>query len=205
MASASDDENIIIWNTDSHTVQHTFSGHENKIEYIVFVKNSIATRNIFLSDYVELFNKNLGTSVTSESLVEHQKGEGLKDLNAKLLEKSELMKTSLSDNKISKEYLISCSRDKSIKIWDIFSGTCVFTVLGHDNWVRCVQISANGKFIYSCGDDKTIRLWDLKTGKCVKKLDNAHDGFVVTLAMNYKSPIIASGSLDQVIKIWDCK
>lgn len=34
-----------------------------------------------------------------------------------------------------KDYLASGSRDKKIKIWEVKSGRCVITLVGHDNWV----------------------------------------------------------------------
>ena len=33
-------------------------------------------------------------------------------------------------------FLASGSRDKSIRVWDVSSGACLFTLVGHDNWVR---------------------------------------------------------------------
>ena len=33
-------------------------------------------------------------------------------------------------------FLASGSRDKSIRVWDVSSGQSLFTLVGHDNWVR---------------------------------------------------------------------
>ena len=110
-----------------------------------------------------------------------------------------------SQVKINKEYLISGSRDKTIKIWDIFASSCITTLIGHDNWIRNLLVHPSGNYIVSASDDKSIRIWDLKTGRCCKKIVDAHDRFVVSLAINSKYPLMASGSNDQSIKIWDCK
>ena len=56
----------------------------------------------------------------------------------------------------------------------------------------------------SCSDDKSIRLWDLKNGLCQKKLLNSHEKFVVAIAMSPKCKLLASGSNDLNIKVWDC-
>ena len=211
MASASDDESIVVWNLQTMTYQALFSGHENKVEYVSFVKNELSKQNIFYSDYVELFSKNL-VSGTNETLpIEkdestEKKGE---ELNKKLLEKSELMKKNiamgLDAKKILKEYMVSCGRDKMIKIWDVTANSCIYTMLSHDNWVRTLAVSPNGKYLLSCSDDKSIRVWDLKSGRCVRKLYDAHDKFVISMAVNQKNPIMASGSIDHTIKIWECK
>ena len=125
------------------------------------------------------------------------------------MEKAELMKKNLSlgldAKKINKEYIISCGRDKMIKLWDVFANSCIYTMLGHDNWVRSLAVSPNGKYLLSCSDDKSIRVWDLKSGRCIKKLLDAHDKFVICLAVSQKNPIMASGSIDHTIKIWDCR
>ena len=44
-------------------------------------------------------------------------------------------------------------------------------------------------------------LW---TGLCQKKLLNAHDKFVVAVSMSPKCKLLASGSNDFTIKVWDC-
>jgi platelet-activating factor acetylhydrolase IB subunit alpha len=213
LASASDDESVIIWNLANSTNQFTFNGHENKVEYVTFVKNEVSKQNIFFSDYVDLFNRNL-VSGTSETLPletddKANKKSEFEDLNKKLMEKSDLMKQNVSQgfdaNKIHKEYIISCGRDKMIKLWDVFANVCIYTMLGHDNWVRSLAVSPNGKYLLSCSDDKSIRVWDLKSGRCTKKLNDAHERFVISIAVSQKYPIMASGSIDNLVKIWDCK
>ena len=53
-------------------------------------------------------------------------------------------------------------------------------------------------------DDKSIRLWDLKNGLSAKRLSEAHDQFVVSVSMSPKCKLLASGSIDKTIRIWDC-
>lgn len=76
--------------------------------------------------------------------------------------------------------------------------------MGHDNWVREIVIHPSGKYLVSVSDDKSIRIWDLKTGRCVKTIE-AHSHFVTSVAYCSTSPIVATGSVDQSIKIWQCR
>lgn len=204
LASSSDDETIIIWSLEASNQLYSLTGHENKIESVIFVKNQIALQNIFNSDYLESFNKTLsgndpGNNETTFDSVD-SKNDALIDLNKKIM-KGIINK----DQKIHKEYVVSASRDKTIKIWDVFGSSCIYTIAGHDNWVRAIIIHPNGKYMVSSSDDKSIRVWELKSGRCVRKILDAHDRFVVSLAINHKYPLMASGSYDQTIKMWECK
>ena len=83
-----------------------------------------------------------------------------------------------------------------------------------------------GKFLLSASDDYTIRVWEPATGRCVKTVQ-AHGHFVTCLAWGRQAPaqssdpsaktngtgdakpevekfvnVVASGSVDQTIKIW---
>ena len=198
LASSSDDEKIFIWQTGSNTVQHELYGHSNKIENIIFLKNEKSIYNVYTSDY-NVENK-FGNSNNNNDNNENGMND-LEKLNQKILQKQELLK---SKDKVNKEYLLSASRDKSIKLWDAIGGICIFTFTGHDNWVRSLCEHPNGKYIVSCSDDKSIRIWDLKNGLCQKKLLNSHEKFVVAIAMSPKVKLLASGSNDLTIKVWDC-
>jgi platelet-activating factor acetylhydrolase IB subunit alpha len=121
-------------------------------------------------------------------------------------------------------YLASGSRDKTIKLWDAQSGQMLRNLAGHDNWIRALVFHPSGKYLLSAADDKTIRVWDLATGRCMKTIE-AHSHFVQTLAWGRQPAsgnkangsnesdgkpgdptklvnVVASGSVDQTIKIW---
>lgn len=66
------------------------------------------------------------------------------------------------------------------QIWDVGVGLCLFTLVGHDNWVRGLLVHPGGKYILSASDDKTVRMWDIKNKRCQKTLD-AHSHFCTSL------------------------
>ena len=88
------------------------------------------------------------------------------------------------DNKNTGSYvgpfLASGSRDKKILVWDVSSGQCLFSLLGHDNWVRGITWHPGGKYLLSASDDKTLRVWDIQHRRCHKRLD-AHTHFATSL------------------------
>ena len=90
-------------------------------------------------------------------------------------------------------------------IWDVWRGTCITVLRGHDNWVRSLLFHPSGRFLYSCSDDKTIRIWDCKSGRSAKVLTDAHEHFVTCIALNPRYPLLASGSVDKTVKVWECR
>ncbi len=107
-------------------------------------------------------------------------------------------------NSYQQMFIITCSRDKLIRLFLAHSGEQLHTFVGHDNWVRSLAIHPTGKYLYSASDDKSIRIWDLNYGKEKKKID-AHDHFISTVKFNKKYWLVSSAGNDMVIKIWALK
>lgn len=191
LASAADDETILIWNNKGE-IKSSFTGHENKIEKVLFVNNQIAKQSIVTGDYD--FSSQQQDN-TDNKLSEQM--EKVTEISKKLHESKQ--------KKIDKDFLLSCSRDKTIKLWDISNNSCMYTFTGHDNWVRNIGIHPTGKYIISTGDDRNLRVWDIKSGRCVKKLEKVHDKFVVALTSCSKLNYIITGSNDLKIKFWECR
>jgi platelet-activating factor acetylhydrolase IB subunit alpha len=101
-------------------------------------------------------------------------------------------------------YLCSGSRDKSIKIWDITTLQCLFTLVGHNNWIRGCIFHPGGKYLLSVSDDKTLRVWDLKNKRNYKTLET-HSHFVTSIDMHKNAPFVLTASVDQSIKLWECR
>ena len=58
--------------------------------------------------------------------------------------------------------LISGSCDGEVKIWDLTSKKCVWSVIGHTGFVRGIAPDVSGDVFYTCGDDKQIKQWLLQ-------------------------------------------
>nr|XP_019557895.2 WD repeat, SAM and U-box domain-containing protein 1-like [Aedes albopictus]XP_029725429.1 WD repeat, SAM and U-box domain-containing protein 1-like [Aedes albopictus]XP_029725431.1 WD repeat, SAM and U-box domain-containing protein 1-like [Aedes albopictus] len=56
--------------------------------------------------------------------------------------------------------LISCSLDKTIKIWNQ-QGTCIKTLSEHSRYVNCLAINSDSTVIASGSNDRSVIIWDL--------------------------------------------
>ena len=55
---------------------------------------------------------------------------------------------------------MSCSYDKTIKIWNYETYELLSTLTGHTDLVRSVAHIVNTKLILSGSEDKTIKMWN---------------------------------------------
>ncbi|KAL1870792.1 hypothetical protein VTK73DRAFT_2516 [Phialemonium thermophilum] len=123
--------------------------------------------------------------------------------------------------------LVSASRDKTLRIWDVTTGYCLKTLRGHADWVRCVSPSRDGRFVFSAGDDNMARLWDISISnpetrvtfvghehhiQCCAIAPPAAYPHLASLAGLKKPPpasstaeYMATGGRDKLIKLWDSR
>ena len=61
----------------------------------------------------------------------------------------------------SPQYLVTGSRDNTVKLWRVDTGNVVRTITGHTHWVTSVDISPDGRYIASGSGDGTVKLWEI--------------------------------------------
>jgi WD40 repeat protein len=110
-----------------------------------------------------------------------------------------------------------------ICLWRVVDGKQILTLKGHTGWIWAVTFSPDGKTLASCSHDSLIRLWDVQTidfkrsntanlaeasdashlsGTCLKTL-RGHLNRVWTIAFSPDGQLLASGSDDQTIRLWN--
>jgi WD40 repeat protein/tRNA A-37 threonylcarbamoyl transferase component Bud32 len=98
--------------------------------------------------------------------------------------------------------LVSGSRDKTIKVWNLQTGELKFTLNGHSNWVSSLAISHDAKILASGSGDKNIKIWNLETRE-LKSTLNGHSNGINSLIISHDGKTLVSGSDDTTIKVWN--
>lgn len=90
----------------------------------------------------------------------------------------------------------------TIRIWDPRSGQQLGSLFGHNDAVRCLAISSDGKRALSGGDDRTVRLWDLERCREMYRFGKHRDG-VTGVALTSDGRHVLSCSRDQTLRMWE--
>jgi len=72
---------------------------------------------------------------------------------------------------------VSCSEDKTIKIWDTTNKQCVNNFSDSVGFANFVDFNPNGTCIASAGSDHTVKIWDVRVNKLLQHYqgNNFHD------------------------------
>lgn len=104
----------------------------------------------------------------------------------------------------SGKWLVSGSRDKTIRVWDLDTKRLWYRPLvGHSKSVLCLQFdpSPSEDIIVSGSSDKNVIIWKFSTGEKIHEIHSAHEDSVLNLRFDHR--YIVTCSKDNLIKIWN--
>ena len=185
MASGGQDKKVQLWSIKTAKLIKTISpgGPVNCLQLLT--KSSVSYLIIGAGPFVLIYNINSGNRISVLN--------GHKD--------------TVTDLVLTGNTLISSSRDKTIRIWDITTITSTMTstrtLNGHANQVYGLKLVSRDK-IASASIDQTVRLWSISSGSLINTLTGN------TNYMQYSVDFLDCGSFvsgdfsnNDGIKVWD--
>ncbi|KAL7959265.1 WD40-repeat-containing domain protein [Trichoderma compactum] len=203
LTSASADNTLKTWSLATGQCITTFEGHSDEVLSVAWSPDTVHIASGSNDNSVKVWDEATGNCTVT--------------LNG---HSSAVRSIAWSPNTLR---LASASLDNTIKIWDISSGQCTITLEGHEQSATEVSWSPDGAWLVSASDDRTIKTWDATTGECLSTLTGHESPAKTVLPVTKVSKlplgqlrsllpskdekdnttVIASGSQDQTVKLWD--
>ena len=98
--------------------------------------------------------------------------------------------------------LASASEDRTIRLWDIATGTHKHTLTGHNSYIYSAVFSPDRLTLASGSENGRIRFWNVTTGQYRVTLEG-HSSSVRSVAFSPDGQTLASGSSDRTIRLWN--
>ncbi|CAL1538474.1 unnamed protein product [Lymnaea stagnalis] len=101
----------------------------------------------------------------------------------------------------SKSYLLSCSEDSTVRLWNMSSQTNTSIYKGHSSAVWDMNISSTDVWFASCSHDTTAKLWTFDRTFPLRSFIG-HTFDVDCIEFHPNNNYIATGSGDKTVRFW---
>ena len=96
--------------------------------------------------------------------------------------------------------LATASQDRTIKIWELMTGTFLLSFHAHTDTVTSLCYLNDGRTIISGSVLGELKIWDIKKAVCSKEMKGHYDIVSKIIVID---KLIISSSWDGTIKGWD--
>lgn len=219
IVSGSDDCTVRLWNTDGHCLR-VLQGHTSWISAVAVSPTGAAIASGSEDQSVRLWDSR--TDHCLKVLQGYSSGVwsiAFNPANNLLVSGGQDRQIRLWDvlnaddsDQVSQELF---SGKKSGAVGDVssaLSDTPVLTIPGHASWIWSVAVPPDGSMIASSSEEGTIRLWknspNVQTHFFDSQASNSlsltgHTDAVWSVAFSHDGAILASGSLDSTVRLWE--
>lgn len=98
------------------------------------------------------------------------------------------------------KYLASAGKDNKVIIWDLKTGKEFRELKAHENGVKKLLFTKNGKHLLSGGDsrDQKLILWDWRSGEIIWQIDKAAGNSIESIAISPDGKKVATGTYHEL-------
>jgi WD40 repeat protein len=151
LAIACGDGTVRMWHTSTQAYLATFKQHRGGMSSIRFTPDC----RLFLSSWDKT-----ASIVTLDAQFQYLS-------SVKLKGHSGCVNDILPLSSLNK--CVTCSGDKTIKVWDYQTGACLRTLTEHTNRVMSLAMHSNGQYFASGSEDRTVIIWSSETFEVLRR------------------------------------
>jgi WD40 repeat protein len=70
-------------------------------------------------------------------------------------------------------YVVPGGRDRTARVWDVATSTCIMVLTEHDAWCAGGEIPPCGMLVMTAGEDCVLRVFDVLNGACQRRIRDA--------------------------------
>ncbi|NJM46930.1 MAG: WD40 repeat domain-containing protein [Alkalinema sp. RU_4_3] len=175
---------IHCWEVDTGRLIHTLTGHPSQISEMNFSDSGQIISTCL--DQIRLWNPQTGVCLRTIDL--SQSGSRVADYRPPSLQHPELLATG-SDNGL-------------VKLWNVSSGECMMSAVARSPQMVALAVNPEGRLQFATGDSEgCVQLWDGIDRSPQHLL--GHRGLILSLAYSPSGQLLASGSHDRQLRIWN--
>ncbi|KYC40721.1 hypothetical protein WA1_24075 [Scytonema hofmannii PCC 7110] len=195
--SASDDKTLKVWNLETGSLESTLTGHSDWVNALALTPDGKRVISASYDKTLKVWNLETGKGVFS--------------LIKNLIARRQLLTLTLTGHSSwvnalaltpDGKRVISASDDKTLKVWNLETGSLESTLTGHSDWVNALALTPDGKRVISASYDKTLKVWNLETGSLESTL-TGHSSRVNALVLTPDGKRVISASDDSTLKVWN--